>query len=245
MFLEGDLNHPADYESVACMDLDEYEALKDRYPELIHVIDQLTQVVKQYKLIYYGKLQQQISMETHKNLIDELARFDVYNVTLDRYQELIVERWQEFVRQAQQTHGTVILECCFIQNPLTLMFGRFNLSKRTLTDFIKRLEKIIQPLNPKIIYFYQDEIRSTIDRVIQERTDDWLSHIIWYYTEQGYGKAKGYQGLDGLCKVLKERKEYELDIINQLKIDKLTINNTESNRNAALQEIRDFLKVTQ
>ncbi|OPA73684.1 hypothetical protein BVG16_26680 [Paenibacillus selenitireducens] len=244
LFLEGDLNHPADYEFVACLDLDEYEDLKDRYPELIHVIDQYTQVVKQYKLIYYGKLQQ-LSIETHKNLIDELVRFDVYNVSLDRYQELIVERWLNFVRQVQQSHGTVILECCFLQNPLTLMFGRFNQSKLTITDFIKRLEQIILPLNPKLIYFYQDDIRLTIDRVTNERSNEWLRHLIWYFTEQGYGKENGYHGLDGVCKVLKERKEYELDIINQLKIDKLTINNTESNWKAVLLEISDFLKVSQ
>ncbi|MCR8645498.1 hypothetical protein NV379_22945 [Paenibacillus sp. N1-5-1-14] len=244
LYLEGDLNHPADYESVACLTTREYESLKDRYPESIHAIDQFTEVnKKQYKLIYYGKLQQQESIEVNKDLIDELARFDVYNVSLDLYLELIEERWMEFVKQAQQNQETVILECCFIQNPITLMFGKHNQTKRSIIDFIKRLEQIIQPLNPKIIYLYQDDVRTTIDRIIPKRSEEWLKHCIWYFTEQGYGKANSNQGVEGLCEVLKVRKEYELDIMNQLRVDKLTFNNTEFNWDAVLEKIRDFLKV--
>ncbi|OZB96182.1 hypothetical protein [Paenibacillus sp. XY044] len=243
LYLEGDLNHPADYESVACLDGSEYELLLNKYPELIDTIALFTQNVRKYQLIYYGKLQQHISMEKNKSLIDELAGFDVYNGSLDRYQELIIERWTEFVTYAQQTERIVILECCFLQNPLTMMLGRFNQSQQMITEFMKRLETIIQPLNPKIIYFYQDDIRSTINRVIQERSDDWLCHITWYFTEQGYGKANGYHGVDGLCEVLKERKKYELAIMDQLKIAKLTMNNTEFDGESLLQEVRGFLDV--
>lgn len=243
LYLEGDLNHPADYESVACLDFKEYEVLKNKYPELGDIINQFTQTVRQYRLIYYGKLQQQIPIDQYKSLIDELAGLDVYNGSLERYQELVIERWEEFVSHAQKAEGTVILECCFLQNPLTMMFGRFNQSQQVITDFIKRIETIIQPLHPKIIYFYQDDIRSTISRVTQERSDDWLRHITWYFTEQGFGKANGYHGVDGLCEVLKVRKEYELDIMDHLKIDKLTINNTEFDWEPVLQEVRGFLGV--
>ncbi|MBB3129501.1 hypothetical protein FHS19_004176 [Paenibacillus rhizosphaerae] len=245
LYLEGDLNHPADYESVACLDSNVYKILINKYPELSETLDSFTQTVRQYQLIYYGKLQQQISMEKYKHIIDEISGFDVYNGSLDRYQELIMERWTEFVTYAQQSERIVILECCFLQNPLTMMFGRFNQSKQMITDFIKRIETMIQPLDPKIIYFYQDDIKSTINRVIQERSDEWLRHITRYFTEQGYGKAKGYHGVDGLCEVLKVRKEYELDIMDQLKIDKLTINNTEFDWEPVLQEVRGFLEVAQ
>ncbi|MBJ9993281.1 hypothetical protein [Paenibacillus sp. S28] len=245
LYLEGDLNHPADYESVACLDFKEYEVLKNKYPELGDIINQFTQTVRQYRLIYYGKLQQQIPIDQYKNLVDELAGLDVYNGSLDRYQELVIERWTEFVSHTQLTERIVILECCFLQNPLTMMLGRFNQSQQVITDFIKRLETIIQPLHPKIIYFYQDDIKSTINRVTQERSDDWLRHITWYFTEQGFGKAKGYHGVDGLCEVLKVRKEYELDIMDHLKIDKLTINNTEFDWEPVLQEVRGFLEVAQ
>ncbi|WP_145946779.1 hypothetical protein [Paenibacillus sp. Y412MC10] len=243
LYLEGDLNHPADYESVACLDFKEYEVLKNKYSELGDIINPFTQTVRQYRLIYYGKLQQQIPIDQYKSLVDELAGLDVYNGSLDRYQELVIERWTEFVSHTQLTERIVILECCFLQNPLTMMLGRFNQSQQVINDFLKRLETIIQPLHPKIIYFYQDDIRSTISRVTQERSEDWLRHITWYFTEQGFGKANGYHGVDGLCEVLKVRKEYELDIMDHLKIDKLTINNTEFDLEHVLQEVRGFLEL--
>lgn len=242
LFLEGDLNHPADYESVACLGVEEYKELKDKYPELIDVMDQVTDGVKEYKLISYGKLQQKIDTETYKNLIDELRHSDVYNLSLDLYQELTIEKWQQFAREVQQTRETVILECCFMQNPVTMMFGRFNCSEEMIIDFIKRLERIIQPLNPKLIYFYQDDVRSTLERVTKERSTEWLRHLIWYFTEQGYGKENGYQGLDGVYEVLEKRKEYELNIVDQLDMDTLTINNSAFNWKAVLLDIRDCLQ---
>lgn len=176
LFLEGDLNHPADYESVACLGMKEYGELKEKYPELTDEIDQSTDDVQEYKLISYGKLQEQIDTETYKDLTDALRQSDVYNLSLDLYQELTIEKWQQFAIEVQQTRETVILECCFMQNPVTMMFGRFNCPEVKIIDFIKRLEQIIIPLNPKLIYFHQDDVRSTIERVKKERSTEWLKH---------------------------------------------------------------------
>jgi uridine kinase len=248
LYLEGSLDHPADYESVACLDEEEFRHLKASYPECIEVINQFTgslRCLRNYKMIYYGKLQQELPSEKNNHLFRELSKHDVYNLPIEMYEQLIIERWIEFSRQVQMNEEIIILECCFLQNPLTVMFGRFNQTELIVTEFIKRIERIIQPLNPRLIYFHQDDIKKTLNRVIKERPKEWLEHIIWYFTEQGYGKSKGYQGFDGLCEVLKERKRYELDIINLLYLDKLVINNTENDWEHVLKEIRNFLQVVQ
>jgi hypothetical protein len=248
LYLEGSLDHPADYESVACLDEEEFRHLKASYPECIEVINQFTgslRCLRNYKMIYYGKLQQELPSEKNNHLFRELSKHDVYNLPMEMYEQLIIERWIEFSRQVQMNEEIIILECCFLQNPLTVMFGRFNQTELIVTEFIKRIERIIQPLNPRLIYFHQDDIKKTLNRVIKERPKEWLEHIIWYFTEQGYGKSKGYQGFDGLCEVLKERKRYELDIINLLYLDKLVINNTENDWEHVLKEIRNFLQVVQ
>lgn len=242
LFLEGDVNHPADYEYVACLGIKEYGELKDKFPELTDVLDQVTDDVQEYKLTSYGKLQEQIDTETYKDLIDALRQSDVYNLSLDLYQELTIEKWQQFVRGVQQTRETVVLECCFMQNPVTMMFGRFNCPEEKIIDFIKRLEQIIIPLNPKLIYFYQDDVRSTIERVKKERSTEWLRHLIWYFTEQGYGKENEYQGLNGVYEVLEKRKEYELNIVDQLDMNTISMNNSAFHWDVVLQDIRDFLQ---
>jgi hypothetical protein len=246
LHLEGALDHPADYESVACLDEEEIRTLKMSYPECIEVINQFTgslSCLRNYKMIYYGKLQQELLPEKNNYLFRKLSEHDVYNLPMEMYQQLIVERWIQFSRQARLNEEIIILECCFLQNPITVMLGRFNETELVVTEFIKRLERIIQPLNPRLIYFHQDDIKKTLNRVIRERSKEWLGHIISYFTEQGYGKSKGYQGFDGLCEVLKERKRYELDIINQLDLDKLVINNTGNDWEHVLKEIRTFLQV--
>jgi len=241
LYLEGDLNHPADYESVACLDASEIGMLQRKHPLFMEAIAPFIQVVDAYHLIYYGKYQEQHPIDMDQDAMDELRRFDVYNLSVDTYQELIALRWQEFVINAQQSKEIVILECCFLQNPMTMMFGRHNCSLSVISEFIKRLVAIIQPLSPKLIYFYQDDIRASLDQVIQERSKEWLEYFIWYFTEQGYGKSNGYQGLNGLYEVLQKRKQYELNIIDQLDLYKLVINNSARDWDDVLQKISKFI----
>jgi len=244
LFMEGDLDHPADYESVAYLTEEEYARIKIMYPDRIDMIDRFTSPVgstNDRKLVYYGRLEQDLSIEKNSNVIEELRKHDIYNLSLEIYQELIIEKWLEFARNAQLSQEIVILECCFIQNPITMMFGRLNQSEIAIAEFIKTLDRIIEPLHPKLIYFYQEDVNTTIHRVIEERPNEWLQHFIWYFTQQGYGKAMGHQGLDGLCEVLQVRKQYEINIIHQLTLQKLIINNSDHDWELVLREIRDFI----
>ncbi|WP_054957332.1 hypothetical protein [Paenibacillus dakarensis] len=246
LYLEGDLNHPADYESVACLNEEEYINMKKRFPDHIETVEKFASPISSvpdHQLIYYGKLQQEILYEKASELINELRKYDLYNLSLEIYEKLILDKWSDFTRQVEHTQETIILECCFIQNPVTLMFGRFNQPEDKITAFIKKIEQMTQLLNPELIYFYQDDVKESLSRVIEERSEEWLQHVIWYFTQQGYGKDMGYQGFDGLCKVMDARKRYELRIMDHLNLDKLIINNSEYDWNIALVKVRGFLQV--
>ncbi|WP_231124557.1 hypothetical protein [Paenibacillus polymyxa] len=48
------------------------------------------------------------------------------------------------------------------------------------------------------------------------RSPEWLDFVIWYHTEQDYGKNKGLHGYEGYIQFLEHRRELELRIIEQL-----------------------------
>lgn len=48
--------------------------------------------------------------------------------------------------------------------------------------------------------------------------------------------------MDGVCEVLEKRKEYELNIVDQLDMNTISINNFAFHWNVVLQDIRDFLQ---
>lgn len=242
LFLEGDLNHPVDYESVACMQRNEYDNWimnVDKHKK--KVIEAYCQVEERRVFIYYGKLIEQRLLEEYKDYIDEIRKYDIYNLPLGDYQEILLERWQSFVDQVKDKEDVFIFECCFIQNPVTMMFGRFNQSIEQMLAFIKKIEQIVQPLNAKLVYFYQDNLHASMNRIIEERSAEWLEFITWYYTEQGYGLVHGFKGTEGLIECLQTRKSYELEIIENLAVNKLVINNTTFNWDAIRIEIHKYL----
>lgn len=241
LFLEGDLNHPADYESVACIPRDEYDNWINNAGKQKSVIEACCQVEQQRVFIYYGKLIEQRLPDEYMDYMDEIRKYDIYNLPLGDYQELVLERWQSFVDQAMGKEEVFILECCFIQNPVTMMFGRFGQSMEQMLAFIKKIEQIIQPLNAKIVYFYQDDLKTSLNRIIEERSAEWLAFMTWYYTKQGYGLAHGLAGLEGLIECLQTRKSYELEMIENLAVNKLVINNTAFNWDAIRMDIQKFL----
>ncbi len=55
--LEGDLDHPADFESVACLDEDEYNALVRQFPAYQDLIDWKARLCGSERFYSYRKLQ--------------------------------------------------------------------------------------------------------------------------------------------------------------------------------------------
>ena len=90
-------------------------------------------------------------------------------------------------------------------------------------NYISEIAEIIKPLKPVIIYIDQPDVKKAIDRVIDERGNDWLNAVINYHTAQGYGKEKNLSGYEGYIQCLEERKIRELKILRALDIDYYTV----------------------
>jgi len=170
-----------------------------------------------------------------------LQESDVYKLSLEKFQTLLIDKWRSFAERVRQSEEIFILECCFIQNPMTLMFARFNEPLRRIATFVQRLEDTMLELNPKLVYLYQDHIEPSFRRVMEERSEAWLNYITWYYTEQGYGQAEGLRGTEGLLQALEARKRYELGLVQTLSLSKCIINNSEAKWDEVLAEIHHFV----
>ncbi|WP_249931052.1 hypothetical protein [Paenibacillus polymyxa] len=59
------------------------------------------------------------------------------------------------------------------------------------------------------------------------RSPEWLDFVIWYHTEQDYGKNKGLHGYEGYIQFLEYRRELELHIIEQLPFQSFILDNSD------------------
>ncbi|MFD2043397.1 hypothetical protein ACFSTA_03305 [Ornithinibacillus salinisoli] len=226
LFLEGNLDHPTDYDGVSCFNEKEFECLLSASGELKGVfIDSVVKRDDDY-LLPYLKIKNEYGSKFPDQLFNTIFKNDIYELPLEKNIELITNNWEVFAEKANYENKTYIFECCFIQNPVTVGMVKWGKQKEVVIDYVVRLAKIIECLNPVLFYVEQDDLEYSFKKACKERPIEWSSGFIEYYTNQGYGKEKGYEGLDGTLKVLEARRAFEEEIFDMLTMKKEKVNNS-------------------
>lgn len=95
------------------------------------------------------------------------------------------------------------------------------LEDEEILDFYDRLKQILSGKQYQIIYLDVDDIRSTIELIKKERSDEngnelWFPLMIRYIEESPYAKEYSLHGMEGLLTHLERRKALEHRIINEI-----------------------------
>lgn len=212
LHIEGDLNHPADYESVAYLTMDEWTDFQREY-NLLDVL-RFAEVFNDYVLVSYR--QWQSKQDVPEAALAFIQTRDIYELPFELHQSLIFKKWEAFVAQALTTDTTYVFECCFLQNPLTMGLIKYDLSEATLQTYIERLATIIAPLQPVLVYVDQPEVEQSFRKALNERPTEWADGFVSYYTEQAYGVNRSLSGVDGTIAILQARQMLERQLLKTL-----------------------------
>ncbi|CAM2977103.1 adenylyl-sulfate kinase [Paenibacillus taichungensis] len=243
---EGNLDHPADYDGVAFYSAEEFRALVDAHKAYKHILESKATAYQDGFLIPYRKMKEEFGVDFPDYVVQEIFNKDIYELPFEQNVKLITEKWRSFTESviSADDDSITIFECCFIQNPLTIGMVKTNQSREENVQYVLELERIVQPLNPLLIYIHQEDLAHTFNKAIHERPKEWSAGFVQYYTNQGWGLAKGYHGVEGTVKVLQARKELETEIYQLLKMDKHWLDNSEYNRAACQEELEKILKIS-
>ena len=144
---EGDFDHPADFEGIAGLSASEYQDLLTRHPELTEIVREHTSIRGDDYLLKYRKIQRLYPEKIDQSLVDELFHLDVYDgLPMDEYCRLALDRWQDFCDAAKNSNEVTLMECCYLQNPLTVMLARHNADPQFARQHIEKLTEIIRDL---------------------------------------------------------------------------------------------------
>jgi len=216
LYLEGDWSHPADFESAACLNRNQYEEIKAQFPQQAAFLDQYVTVQGRDYFFSYRQIEHEDREQIPPALIDALAYFEIYELPIEKFRRLLLQRWQSFADHAAHENRIYIFECCFLQNPLTMYLGRNAESVVSSQTFILKIAESIRILNPYLIYLYPENVEATLRSVARTRPSEWLDFVIAYHMQQGYGKVQGWQGFEGLVQFYELRQRVELDLLNRL-----------------------------
>ena len=243
LFLEGNLNHPADYDGVSCFNKFEFDRLLFNSGDFKEVL--LKRVLKKGSnyLLPYRKIKNEFGDQFSDELFNTISKNDIYELPFDRNVELIADKWNYFAEIALEDSKVYIFECGFIQNPLTIGMIKYGEQKEKIINYVMKVAKIIENLNPMLFYVEQDNLEFSFRRALKERNPEWSTGIVDYYTNQGYGKEHNHSGVEGAIKVLEARRNLELEIFDMLKMKKEKINNTKYEIDSYRSMLKDKLTI--
>lgn len=212
LHIEGDLSHPADYESVAYLTMNEWIDFQSKYASLD--VLRFAEVFNDYVLVSYRQWQSEIDIPEAE--LAFLQARDIYELPFELHQSLIFKKWEEFVAQALTMDTTYVFECCFLQNPLTMGLIKYDLPEEMLRAYINRLATIIAPLQPVLVYVDQPDVERSFRKALNERPTEWADGFVSYYTEQAYGVNHSLSGVKGTITILQARQALERQLFELL-----------------------------
>jgi hypothetical protein len=244
LFLEGNVDHPADFEGVAYFTTEEFANLLSKHEGEQDFLQEHAMNEGEGFFFPYQKIRQKIKVESAEKeaLLNEISSNDLYELPFDQHMKHVLKRWKGFAERAKEEDHTYIFESCFIQNPLTIGMIKYGEDKEKVRNYVLQLADEIKELGPLLLYIEQDDLSFSFKKAINERSREWSEGFIHYYTTQGYGLENGLVGVEGTIDVLEARRKAEKEVMNQLLISKETLNNSMYNINESKRLLTDLLK---
>lgn len=245
LYMEGNLNHPADYEGVAYFTEKEFAELLAVSGSLTKIFQDRVIVKRGRHLLPYIKIKNELGDSFPEELFTSISKKDVYELPLKENIAVISESWEEFAKQAETEEKVYVFECCFIQNPVTASMIKYGAPGEVAIEYVNMLSKAVKNLNPLLVYVKQEDIEKSFRKAVSERPGDWFNGFVHYYTSQGYGVDRGLRGLEGTIEVLKSRQDLEFEILDQLDLSAVIINNSRFDQEHHRENLKRILEKKQ
>jgi hypothetical protein len=240
---EGDFDNPADFEGVACLNSSQYRNVLARHPEVAGLLEEQLTVQGEDHLIKYRKLQDLHPQQIPSKLIVELSGYDVYDgLPMQDYCRLVLRRWKEFQISAAQSDDITLLECCLLQNPLTVLLARHNADPQLACEQVQKISCILEPLIPLVVYLKPRDVRAALLHAREQRPREWTDFVTWYLTGQAYGKAYHLHGYEGVIHFYEMRQKLEVDLLRDLSIRSRVFEHTGAEWDHCYEEIMAFVR---
>ena len=135
--------------------------------------------------------------------------------TKRNFEQIILSRYEKWKGE----NG--IFECVIVQNIIENMMLYLELDEEEILDFYRRLHRVLQGKEYKILYLEVEQIKETIEVIKKERCDEngeekWFQLMVDYIEQSPYGKKHNYLGMDGLLSHLERRVRLEKQLIEEV-----------------------------
>ncbi len=111
-----------------------------------------------------------------------------------------------------------------------------------IIEFYKEIRDMLKEKEYKIVYLKSDDIRSNLDIIRKERSDEngnelWFPAMMGFFDHSPYAKMKGLKGEDELIEHFSHRQDLELKICEEVFADKYIVISSKRYTEEELKEL--------
>ena len=108
--------------------------------------------------------------------------------------------------------------------------------------YMQALAAVIAPLNPFVLYLWQEDVEEAVRTVCADRGPEWINYQVNWKLAAPFCMRRGYKGLDGLISLNRDYRRITDDLFGQLPFAKLAIENSAGNWPAYERQILQGLR---
>jgi len=157
---------------------------------------------------------------------------------VENYAERMLEEWQLFLDERERVGQICVMEGHGWQ-PMAEFMYLAGCSRSAVLGFCDKIEAIISPLNPLIIYYTVDDVANHLERIAQMRGRDWID-----FMEQ---RDVEHHGLDAFGNSLltfwSAWTVLQDEIFNRCTLPKLRVENPHDDWEATYKKVVSFLQI--
>jgi len=172
--------HPALFFSEACLSRNEYENFLKTYPESAHVLHSIAVFRKNTVGIDLLEIEWNYADEINESAFDAMKQHDVWNFTLDKYEEAAFDKWEHFSETAKHDKDSVYILDSSIFQAQIFTFLWDNAPCERLERFVDKLCEIVKHMKPLLIYLYRENTEATIDYLEKDRGTQGLAKLLFH-----------------------------------------------------------------
>jgi hypothetical protein len=134
-------------------------------------------------------------------------------------------RWTAFVESVRARGEIPVLDGQLFHGDLTHLL-LMEADTALIVSYIRKLAKVIAPLNPFVLYLWQEDVDAAVRTVCAERGPEWVDYQINWKLAAPYCVRNGFAGLDGLSSLYRDYRRFTDGLFRELPLAKLAIENS-------------------
>ena len=209
--MEGDYS-PVELAWCAFTDRETYYRILDRYGSIRSQIEEKTVAEGDRRIICYTKIKTDIP-----GFYRDLEQYEIYNGrrSAEDFRSIVLSRYSRWRDDKK------IYECSLLQNIVEDMILFRQAADDEILRFYEQIRSAIAGRDYRIVYLETGDIRSSIDTVRKERTDDrgnerWFQAVCGYFNASPYARTNALTDFDGFVTHLRHRQALELRICREI-----------------------------